>query len=117
MIAPPGAKVRDPQLDYWTESVSIAMQEAGISFTPEQARQVGAGIQGSHDNYGMAFYSPPASDRISAVENEWKQRVDRIQKELDTYRANAEKAVKRIAKLPSFASVSINQYGEVIRHD
>lgn len=66
----------DPYLDYWRESVSIALDEAGIAATREQIDEVAHGIQGSHENYGQAFYSPPASDRIEDIEREYRRKLE-----------------------------------------
>jgi len=53
------------------------------------------GAEGGHEYYGMAFYSPPWSDRMGDIEAEWKARLKRLQAEFDAYRNNAETAVKQ----------------------
>jgi len=52
----------DAQRDYWTECVEISFEEAGIQATAEQIEVVAGGIEGCHENYGMAFYQPPAGE-------------------------------------------------------
>lgn len=66
----------DPYLGYWRESVSIALDEAGIAATREQIDEVAHSVQGSHENYGQAFYSPPASDRIADIEREFRKKLE-----------------------------------------
>lgn len=49
------------KLDYWEEAVAISLEEsAGITLTPEQLTAVAKDMENSHDNIGMAFYSPPS---------------------------------------------------------
>lgn len=49
-------------LEYWKECISIAADECDLSLTSEQLEYLADSASGSHENYGMAFYSPPASD-------------------------------------------------------
>ncbi|MGN7867740.1 hypothetical protein [Paracoccus sp. 22332] len=108
----------DP-LDYWKECISIAADEGGFELTTDQITQLAESVQGGHENYGMAYYSPPASDRLNAIEDEWKRKYAALEREFEQYRNGAEKAIKRT--LPrsfySDSSVSITSDGEVYRHD
>jgi len=45
-------------LKYWEECISDAMQDAGISATLEQIKQVAESVEGAHDNYSMAYPTP-----------------------------------------------------------
>ena len=57
--------------DYWREAVSTALEEAGApDLTTEQLAAVASSIEDCHINYGMAFYSPPPSDRVDAIVRE-----------------------------------------------
>lgn len=49
-------------LEYWSECVANALDENGVAATSEQVESIARDIQCSHENYGMAFYSPPASE-------------------------------------------------------
>jgi hypothetical protein len=71
---------------------------------------------GGHENYGMAFYSPPSSDRLNSIESEWKAKYANLQREFDTYRGNAETAVRKALHQYSDSDVSIGEHGEVFRH-
>jgi molecular chaperone GrpE (heat shock protein) len=102
--------------DYWLEGVAQSLEEHGVTATEEQAQAVATDVQSAHDNYGMAFYSPPSSDRYAAIERDWKEKLRRLQAEFDAYRNNAETAVKVALRQASDASVSIGEYGEVLRH-
>ena len=64
----------------------------------------------------MAFYSPPASDRLSDIEREWKAKNAALQREFDAYRGNAETAVRKALKQYDDANVSIGEHGEVFKH-
>lgn len=46
-------------IDYWKECISIAADECDLSLTKEQLDYLASSVEGGHDNYGMAFYSPP----------------------------------------------------------
>lgn len=103
--------------DYWKECISIAAEECELSITPEQMEYLADAVHGGHECYGMAFYSPPWSDRMDDIESEWKEKLKRLQAEFDSYRNNAETAVKRALRQYDDAVVSIGEYGEVLRHD
>lgn len=99
--------------DYWAESLAIAAEECDepLKFTPGQLAHLAGAMSSAHDHYGMAFYSPPPSDRISDIEREWKRKLKEAQDELEQFRGYAEKAVIRAASLPSDAKVTIDRYG------
>lgn len=103
-------------LDYWKECISIAAGECDLTLTNEQLDALADSVSGGHEHYGMAFYSPPPSDRISDIENEWKRKLASLQAEFDAYRGDAETAIKRALRQDSDANVSIGKYGEVLRH-
>ena len=104
-------------LDYWKECISISADECELKLTNEQLKYVAESVENWHDNYGMAFYSPPPSDRISDIENEWKLKLSALQKEYDSYRNNSETAIKKALRQPSDSAISIGKYGEVTRYD
>lgn len=103
-------------LDYWKECISLAADECGVVLTGEQLTEIAESVKGGHENYGMAFYSPPASDRYSQIEREWQAKLDAKQAELDAYRDNAETAIKKALRQHSDAQVTIGECGEVLRH-
>lgn len=106
--------------DYWEESLSCAFDSCGAfgvwdALTPEQKANIAQGVEASHENYGMAFYSPPASDRISSIEREWRAKYEALQREMAEYQTNAETAVKIALRQRSDTQVTIGKYGEVTR--
>ena len=56
-------------LDYWKECIGEAADECGLSLTDEQLDCLAGSVQSGHENYGMAFYSPPAGEYLTS-ENE-----------------------------------------------
>lgn len=107
--------------EYWQEAVEIALDEMGLyhiveTMTAEQRAEIGQALAVSHECYGMAFYSPPPSDRLNQIDRENKAKLDALQDEFDRYRANAETAVRKALRQYSDTSVSIGEYGEVFRH-
>lgn len=103
--------------DYWVECIANAAEECGLVLTPEQLECLASGAESGHEHYGMAFYSPPASDRIDDIEREWKKKVADLEARLATYRDNAEIAVKQALRLRRDDNVTIGAHGEVLRHD
>ncbi|MHC1549429.1 hypothetical protein [Phyllobacterium sp. K27] len=107
--------------DYWKEAFEVALDEMGLfhiveAMTSEQRAELGDALATSHECYGMAFYSPPPSDRLNEIEREWKAKFDRLQKEFEAYQGDAETAVKKALRQYSDAQVSIGKHGEVLRH-
>lgn len=103
-------------LDYWIECISLGMEECGLTLSQAQLKALAESAQAGHDNYGTAFYSPPSTDRIADIEREHKAELERIRQEADTYRQNAERAIKEALHQNLDANVSIGEYGEVFRH-
>ena len=101
--------------DYWKECISSAAEECSLILTDEQLSCLADGVEGGHEHYGMAFYSPPASDRIADINRDWEAKHKALQKDFDKYRGNAETAVKQALKQRHDANVSIGEHGEVTR--
>jgi hypothetical protein len=102
--------------NYWEDCIAEAAEECGLTITSEQLSELAESVRIGHDNYGMAFYSPPASDRIHDIESKWQDKVNRLQREFDSYRSNAERAVKIALHQRADSNVTIGEYGEVFRH-
>ncbi len=107
---------KSSQADYWEECICEAADGCGLSLSQEQRECLAAAAQSAHENYGMAFYSPPASDRISDIESAWKERLRALRAEFDDYRRDAECAVKQALRVHRDDSVTIGPDGEVLRH-
>jgi hypothetical protein len=73
---------------YWTECIAIAAEECGAKLTQEQIEYIGGAAEGGHENYGQAFDSPPAGDRISDIERECKAKIKAAQAEADRVRSD-----------------------------
>lgn len=102
--------------DYWKECISVAAEECNLNLTPEQLECLTEGVESGHEHYGMAFYSPPSSDRLSEIEREYKTKLKELQKEHDKYVCNAECAIKQALGVHRDTIVTINNYGEVFQH-
>ena len=103
-------------LDYWQECISIAASECELTMTVEQLKYIADAVEGGHENYGMAFYSPPSSDRIAELNREWETKMKSVEEDAKRYRENAETAIKQALRQRSDAVVSIGENGEVLRH-
>lgn len=115
--APRAAKGEDVSAsNYWDECISIAAEECGLTLTPEQLKALSSAVEVSHENYGLAFYSPPSTDRLSEIQREGDTRLSRLQREFDAYRRNAESAVRQALNQRHDEQVCIGEDGEVFRH-
>lgn len=79
--------------DYWEECISLGAEECGLRLSAEQIDCLAESVMSGHENYDMAFYTPPSSDRIYSIEKEYELKLKRLQTEFDAYRCNAESAV------------------------
>ena len=108
---------QDAQQDYWEECISLGAEACNLELTPEQLECLADSVRSGHEHYGMAFYSPPPSDRLSTIEAEWKGRLDSLRTEFDNYRSNSDKAIRRALGLRSDSNISIEQHGDVFLHE
>lgn len=104
------------QMDYWAEIIANAAEECDLTLTPEQRDCLAGAAENGHEHYGMAFYSPPASERLSDIEDGWKAKLKALQAEFDAYRGHAETAVKQALRVHREDNVSIEPHGEVLMH-
>ena len=74
------------QNDYWKECISIAADECDLTLTPEQLAYLADAVEGGHEHYEQAFYSPPANDRLNDIEREIKRLRTAMQKAADQIR-------------------------------
>lgn len=103
--------------DYWKECLASSFDEHGIPATIEQIDAIAQDVEIARDQFGMTFYSPPASDRIEETRREATAKLDALQREFDAYRTNAETAVKKALNQRSDAHVAIEEHGQVFRFD
>ena len=104
------------QRDYWQECMAIAAEECELTLTPDQLDCLASAAESGHEHYGMAFYSPPPGERMSEIEDGWKQKLKTLQAEFDAYRGHAEAAVKQALRVNRDDHVSIEPHGEVLLH-
>jgi hypothetical protein len=95
----------------------VAADECGLTLTREQADYLADAASGSHENYGLAFYRPSASDRLADIDRGWKAKYDALRADFDHYRSNAEQAVRIALNQRHNANISIGEHGEVRLYD
>lgn len=81
------------KLDYWKECISNAAEESGLEITDEQLINIARAVDCGHECYGMAFYTPPVSDRISEIERECDRKVRVARAEAERIRSDFVKNV------------------------
>ncbi len=70
-------------MNYWKECIECAFDEAGIIATAEQVEHVADSVKCSHENYGMAFYSPPAGEHLRSEISALKRELTRERNKID----------------------------------
>lgn len=103
-------------LDYWEECMSIAAEECDLKLSKEQLLYLAEAAESGHEHYGMAFYSPPPSERLDDIEREWKAKIKAIQADHERYVRNSEQAIKQALRVHRDDQVTIGEYGEVLLH-
>lgn len=98
---------------YWEECLSIAAEENDIVLSSDQLAILAEAASAGHENYGYAFYSPPASDRIHEIEREAKAKLDSKQRELDKLESDAANAIRKAHGLYPETIISFGRNGEV----
>ena len=104
------------KLAYWTECLAYAAEEIGLALTEKQISSLASAVGEAHENIGMAFYSPPGSDRINALEEEWRSKLARLDRDFCRYTENAETAIKVALRQHPDTAVSIEDDGTVLRY-
>jgi hypothetical protein len=104
--------------DYWTECLESSADEHGISLTNEQARQMAKDAMLAQEHYGMAFYSPPDSDRIADIGKEWQAKYQKLEREFEAFRRVASNAVRRALpnRVYHDTPITIEADGSVFAH-
>ncbi|MDE1484658.1 hypothetical protein [Xenorhabdus bovienii] len=104
-------------LEYWTECISSAADDCDLVLTQEQVKSLAESVSRGHECYGMSFYSPPDADHYAEIERKWSEKYAALQRDFDSYRGNAETAVRTALGQYSDDQVSIGEHGEVFRID
>lgn len=104
-------------MDFYADAIRDAAEECGAELTDKQIAHLARAADRASKNVGMAFYTPPASDRLSEVENEWKRKYEALKAEYSTFQSNAEQAVQESFGLRRDDRVSIGSHGRVVLDD
>ena len=106
-------------LEYWKECLATVTEEIPLVLLDDELTALAKAASSGHECYGMAFYSPPSSDRYAQIDRDWQAKYAALEKEFAEYRHGAEKAMRRAlpdALYPD-ATISITKDGKVYSHD
>lgn len=103
----------DKRVDYWMECIAEAAQECDADLTESQLECIAESVAMGHECYGMAFYTPPPSDRIAEVEREWKKKYDKLKKRFDDFMERYDKGIRNLAGLRKGAHYDVHEDGEI----
>lgn len=62
-------------IDYWAECLANAAEGAGIDLTSDQIKTLADAVADGHENYGMAFHTPPAGEHLVSEIAQLKRRL------------------------------------------
>ena len=100
-------------MDYWTETIAEAFEDAGITATEEQIQTVAGWAEGAHENYGMAHgydsIPSPASTEIDMLKKAHEKELEEMQRQIDCYRKSV--ATRRGVKM---SDVYLDSQGHVM---
>lgn len=102
--------------DYWKECIASAADECDLKLTEEQLDCIASAAELGHSQYGLAFYEPSWGERFDDIRTESERKLKDLQNKLDSYKENAELAVKIALRQQFDSNISIGQHGEVFRN-
>ena len=74
-------------MDYWTECIEEALEDAGLHATKEQIEIVASWVDGAHENFGLAtgseFIPDPVHSELDEVKREMKKQQERHERQLN----------------------------------
>jgi hypothetical protein len=73
-------------MDYWTECISEALEDAGIVATEEQIETIVSWVEGAHENYGMAH-------GYDAIPNPMIAEIDKLKADMEQQQQAADAKV------------------------
>ena len=84
--------------DDYLEAFQIAWHEAGLPdldkiASADQQRYIAGSIESSAEHVGQAFYSPPQSDRIAAISQEFEAKRQGLIRDHDATEAHYKRIV------------------------
>ena len=100
---------------YWSDCISEAAADCGLAMTEQQRDALSKAVEGAHEQYGMAFYSPPPSDLRNDMERKWTAKFTKQQDEMERLAVNAQNAIKRAMGFNAEEHITIGEDGEVFR--
>lgn len=72
-------QVLSAQSNYWFETLAESFVEHGITATDEQIALVANDVQGSHENYGLAFPTPSGPHPLQRELDDTKKKLRKEQ--------------------------------------
>jgi len=80
-------------MDYWTECISVAFGEEGITATKEQIENVAGAAEGAHENFGLATGRDCIPNPLLATVDELKRTIKQTEAAVDKANSNFRKNV------------------------
>lgn len=106
----------DATTEYWKDCIVTALDELNISLTHNEVDHLVGAVEGAHENYGMAFYSPSYNDRLNGMRQEEAAKLERLQSELYAYKKGAESVIRSALNIPDDTQIGVTENGELIRY-
>lgn len=104
----------DATSKYWKDCIITALDELNIALTNNEADYLVGAVEGAHENYGMAFYSPSAGDRLDLIREGEVSKLRALREEFEGYKKSVEGAMRRALKVPDDIGLRVTKDGIVL---
>lgn len=99
--------------NYWKGCMAQAAEECDLTLMDDQLQYLANAAEAAHEQYGMAFYSPPSGNGQNHEDAARKKRVtdelQRVKDQRDAY----EMALRRALGLHSDDNIRVDRFGSV----
>lgn len=75
-------------MNYWIECISEAFDEAGITATDEQIKNVAECVKGAHENYSLATGEECIPNPLMVTVDELKSKCKKLESDVERERMN-----------------------------
>ena len=107
----------DVHLEYWRECILTATEDAGIELPVATVNVLAEAVMNGHENYGQAFYQPPASDRLAVIKEEHARELAKKDAEHREETRRFDRAIRRANGWYSDVHYEIDSIGCIRRFD
>ena len=105
----------DQKRDYWSECISQAADEYGLTLTSEQLGALADAAESGHERYSQAFHDPGWGERMSDIEDGYRRKIKELEEQVLDAHNRGELCAKRLLGLWPDEQLSIDKHGHIER--